>query len=114
MIENTAKFINVTTGNNCLQTQVFIQIHFAPNRKNLPEPSQLKNQLYYCKNDDSDDIFFRLVDIMFCTFGQINNHFTLWADAVDAQIWKNKWQLQYPQTTDESDMCIYYYQKAKN
>lgn len=121
MIDTTnAKRLVIENENNKLEQQTFTQIHFAPPRASFNAAGVYRGvfiekdfERVYVIDNKGKPVFVRLTNFLRISFSQINNTDTKECSGIESHLWKYIFKKKYPATTDQTEMAIYYYEKAE-
>ena len=108
-MQTEAKELKLQNSNNRLACDAFLQIGLAPAEPLIEADF---NKLYKC-NNDGKEFYFKLVDLMKLEFKNIGGIITLPSTGLEAHEWRKQWKERYPDTTDNTMLCVYYYKKCK-
>ncbi len=106
LIDNSIpKDIRVQDLNNKLQCQAFVVIGFKPKD---PFPTNYDSRNYRMQTG----AIVRIVNVLHCKYINIGDIFTIPATGMMEGEFRRWWERSYPETNDNTDMCIFYYQKV--
>lgn len=120
-VQSTAKLIKISNDNNRLANKVFTVIHFAPPEGKVDASGTYKpgfpgwdKEPKYVVEHEGTNIFVKLIDITHpIQFKDIHNVFTYPSCGQDSYHWKVDFMTRYPQTTNETPMAVYYYERVE-
>ena len=107
---NEIKSFRLVNQNNKLLCQAFVVINFAPK-----DPLTSKDMLQvFSIQYDGGNFLAHLVNVIEKTFLEINDCYTLPATGMREGEWRRDWMRKNPDTTDDTKLAVYYYQKLYN
>lgn len=107
--ENTIP-LTLANDNNRLNCFGFIQIHLAPPKESVK--AEDFQRVFYVKDGDNE-LYVKLVDFARVKFSDIGSVLTIPASGFESHVWKQMWLQRYPQTTNDTELAVYCYQRLK-